>query len=91
MEDPGPFTDWSTIRRELAQRIREIREEIYGEHGGPLLAEALDIPFRTLLNYEDGAAIPASAILRFIEATRAHPHWLYTGEGEKYLPRSNVD
>ena len=30
----------------LARRVREIRSELYGEHGGPLLAEALHLPYR---------------------------------------------
>jgi DNA-binding transcriptional regulator YiaG len=78
-------SDWQSIKYDLAQRFREIREELYGEYGGPLLAAALGIPFRTVLNYEDGCTIPAQAILRFIEVTRAHPHWLLTGEGARYL------
>ena len=78
--------NWQTIKADLARRIREIREELYGEHGGPLLAEALQIPFRTWHNYEAGCTIPAQSILRFIEVTKAHPHWLLTGQGEKYLP-----
>ena len=77
-------SDWQTIKYDLARRIREVREEIYGENGGPLLAVALGLPFRTLLNYEDGCTIPAQAILRFIEVTKANPHWLLTGQGEHY-------
>jgi hypothetical protein len=79
--------NWQAIKADLARRVREIREELYGEHGGPLLAEALQIPFRTWHNYEAGCTIPAQSILRFIEVTEAHPHWLLTGQGEKYLPR----
>jgi hypothetical protein len=79
--------NWQMVKADLARRIRQIRAELYGEHGGPLLAEALQIPFRTWLNYEAGCTIPAQSILRFIEVTEAHPHWLLTGEGEKYLPR----
>jgi hypothetical protein len=81
---PGP-SDWQTIKYDLAQRFREIREELFGENGGPLLAGALGVPFRTVLNYEDGCTIPAHAILRFIEVTNAHPHWLLTGQGERYI------
>jgi hypothetical protein len=81
---PGP-SDWQTVKYELAQRFREIREELFGENGGPLLAGALVVPFRTMLNYEDGCTIPAHAILRFIEVTNAHPRWLLTGEGERYI------
>src|SRR5512144_430721 len=84
-EKYSPHSDWQTIKSDLTRRIREIREELYGEHGGPLLAEALRIPFRTWHNYEVGCTIPAQSILRFINITGAHPHWLLTGEGEKYL------
>jgi hypothetical protein len=85
MDKPIPDADWLAIKRELAQRIREVRLELYGAHGGPLLAEALRIPFRTWLNYENGCTIPAPSMLRFIELTKANPHWLLTGLGEKYL------
>jgi hypothetical protein len=89
MDNSIPSADWVGLKSELAGRIRQIREELYGAHGGPLLAEALKIPFRTWLNYEHGCTIPASSILRFIELTRSNPHWLLTGQGEKYLmPRS---
>jgi DNA-binding transcriptional regulator YiaG len=87
METSPRQSDWQTIKTDLARRFREIRQELYGEHGGPLLAGALGVPFRTVLNYEDGCTIPAQAILRFIEVTNAHPHWLLTGEGDRYLDR----
>jgi hypothetical protein len=50
-----------------------------------MLADALEIPFRTLYHYESGFTIPAPVILLFIEVTRVHPHWLLTGEGERFL------
>jgi hypothetical protein len=28
----------------LAGRLREVRHELYGEHGGPVLAQALEVP-----------------------------------------------
>ncbi len=87
MEKSSQHSDWQAIKNALAHRIREIRKELYGEHGGPMLADALDLPFRTWHNYEGGASIPAHAILRFIEVTDAHPHWLLTGEGARYLSR----
>jgi hypothetical protein len=90
METSTRQSEWQTIKFDLARRIREIRHELYGEHGGPLLAGALGIPFRTILNYEDGCTIPAQAILRFIEITHAHPHWLLTGQGEKYLRKEEA-
>lgn len=68
----------------LAQRVREIRLERFGEVGGPVLAEALGLPERTWANYESGVTIPALVILRFVEVTGANPRWLRTGRGEKY-------
>ncbi|MFO0910663.1 MAG: hypothetical protein U0794_20335 [Isosphaeraceae bacterium] len=88
MNEPSQRSaDWQAIKSGLAQRVREIREELYGLHGGPMLASALDVPYRTWHNYETGCTIPAPTILRFIEVTDAHPHWLLTGEGDRYLSR----
>jgi hypothetical protein len=75
------------IKNDLARRVREVREELYGAHGGPMLAEALGVPFRTWHNYEAGCTIPAQTILRFIMVTDANPHWLLLGEGERYRSR----
>jgi hypothetical protein len=68
--------------RVLAGRVCEIRRQVFGERGGPRLAEALGLPDRTWRNYEAGVTIPAPVILRFIEVCGASPHWLLTGEGE---------
>ena len=91
MDKPIPNSDRLAIKSSLARRIRQVREELYGEHGGPLIAEALQIPFRTWYNYENGCTIPATAILRFIELTGTTPHWLLTGCGEKYSFGSGFD
>jgi hypothetical protein len=68
----------------LFRRIREIRMEMFGEHGGPRLAERLGIPAKTWLNYESGVTIPAPVVLRFLAITKANPNWLLTGEGPRY-------
>jgi hypothetical protein len=73
--------------RRLAQRVRELRVERFGEGGGPLLAETLGLPERTWANYESGVSIPALVILRFVEVTGANPRWLRTGQGDKYGDR----
>ena len=70
----------------LAGRIREVRADVYGEHGVPPLSEALGLPARTWSNYEAGVAMPAIVMLRFIELTGADPHWLLTGDGPQYRP-----
>ena len=75
----------SQTRHWLAARVRAIRIEHFGEHGGHLLAEALGIPFRTWSNHEAGVTVPSEIILRFIDVTGANPHWLRTGIGGKYL------
>jgi len=85
MENAVPDSDWQTLKSDLAGRLRDVRVALYGENGGPLLAEALGIPFRTLHDYETGCTIPAHSILRFIELTGVHPHWLLTGDGEQFL------
>jgi hypothetical protein len=68
----------------LGRRLRQIRLELYGENGGPMLAEALHLPFRTWANYESGVTVPALVVLHFIELTGVCPHWLVTGEPPQY-------
>ena len=68
----------------LARRLRAVRRDLYGEHGGPLLAEALEIPVRTWVRYESGAPIPSLVLLRLIEVAGVEPRWLLTGEGQRY-------
>ncbi len=75
-------------KSDLADRLRVVRQELYGEHGGPLLAEALRLPFRTWLNYERGVTMPADVLLRFLAVTGADPHWLLAGEGDRYTGRA---
>jgi hypothetical protein len=75
---------WEDIRIGVAARIRAIRIEQFGAHGGPLLAESLNLPHREWLSYENGAMIPGQILLRFLEITDVQPHWLLTGEGERY-------
>jgi hypothetical protein len=68
----------------LARRLLEIRLEKYGEHGGPLMAEAIGLHARTWANYESGVTIQGLALLRFIDVSGVEPRWLPTGQGEKY-------
>jgi len=91
MDELIPERDWQAIKADVAARLREIRVALYGEHGGPLLAQALGIPFGKLHQYESGHTIPAHTILRFIEVTNAHPHWLFTGDGERFLNRDSLN
>ena len=73
-----------TAKASLSRRLREIRQELFGEHGGPELARRLSLPARTWYNYETGVTVPAEVLLAFIEQTGANPTWLLNGEGPKY-------
>jgi hypothetical protein len=66
---------------ELAQRLREIREDLYGGYGSRFLADALEIPLQTWLNYESGVVMPAEIVLQLIVMASVNPHWLLTGQG----------
>jgi hypothetical protein len=68
----------------LARRLVEIRRDLFGEDGIPVLAELLNIPAGTWMNFEAGITIPAPVILHFIEITRTEPFWLLSGEGNTY-------
>lgn len=72
------------ISSALSARLRAIREELFGKHGGPELARRLGIPARSWYNYETGVTIPAEVLLGFIEQTGANTTYLATGEGPKY-------
>src|SRR3954464_9863594 len=71
-------------KNSLAERLRAIRGELFGERGGPDLARRLGIPVRTWYNYETGVTVPAEIILRIVELTSVEPVWLLRGEGPKY-------
>jgi hypothetical protein len=72
------------VQRAIACRVREVRRARFGERGTAVLAALLDIPAGTWENYEAGCTIPAHTLLRFIELTGADPHWLRTGQGERF-------
>ncbi len=68
----------------LAERLRAIRAELFGERGGPELARRLGIPVRTWYNYEAGVTVPAEVVLRIIQLTSLEPSWLLNGKGPKF-------
>ena len=73
-----------TVKAQLSGRLREIRQELFGDHGGPELARRLELPARTWYNYETGVTVPAEVLLSFIEQTGTNPVWLLSGEGPKF-------
>jgi hypothetical protein len=71
----------------FAQRVRALREVLYGEQGAPALAGALGLPVSTWLGYEAGVTMPAPVILRLIEVTGASPRSLLTGGSGAFRSR----
>lgn len=74
----------SYLKTQISVRLRQIRLELFGEHGGPELARRLDLPARTWYNYETGVTVPAEVMLNFIDQTGLNPSWLLTGEGSVF-------
>ncbi len=72
------------VKAQISGRLREIRQELFGEHGGPELARRLNLPARTWYNYETGVTVPAEVLLSFIDQTGTNPVWLLSGQGPKY-------
>jgi hypothetical protein len=68
----------------LAERIRLIRVERFGEAGAAALAQKLGVPAATWANYEYGVTIPGPVLLQFLAITAVEPHWLLTGHGARY-------
>jgi hypothetical protein len=82
-------SEWERRQQlELADRLREIREDVCGEHGGRVLADALKIPTQTWLGYESGVGVPVKILLELMVMARVDHHWLLTGQGQKYVDRS---
>ena len=84
MDDQPNPCDQDRSKAAIAGRLRLIRSEIFGDHGGPELADQLRLPFRTWFNYESGVTIPGEVLLRFLEITDIEPLWLLGGEGPRY-------
>lgn len=84
MNDVERIAGSMPTRRSIAARLQQVRLEIYGENGGPLLARRLGIPWRTWAHYEAGVSIPAEVLLQFIELTGVEPRWLLRGTDEPF-------
>ncbi len=78
------------VKASISRRLREVRQELFGEHGGPELARRLSLPARTWYNYETGVTVPAEVLLAFIDQTGANPIWLLTGEGQHLRRESDA-
>jgi hypothetical protein len=72
---------------DLAERVRKIRVEVFGDNGVAILCQAMHITPQTWEHFEHGDTIPAWLILYFIEIAGVEPHWLLTGDGDRYRVR----
>jgi hypothetical protein len=88
MSVPEKSPSRSRVKRDLGERLRQVRTELYGEHGAPALARFLRVPERTWCNYENGVTIPGDILLELLTLTSAEPRWLLGGEGARF--RSNA-
>src|SRR4051794_29467361 len=84
MSDPQDSRSRLRAKQDLGERLRRVRTELYGEHGGPDLARLLGIPYRTWSNYEGGFTIPGEVLLALLDLTGVEPRWLLRGEGPAY-------
>ena len=84
--EPDPGTGLES-QSELGKRLRVIRQEVYGQHGVPMLADVLGLNSRDWLEAETQGNLAADVLLRFMVLTGAHPHWLLTGLGPVYQKR----
>jgi hypothetical protein len=75
---------WSASPGRLADRVVEIRSEVFGQDGSAVLAQRIGVPGHTWASYEAGASMPAEVILRFIHLMQVEPLWLLQGSGPKY-------
>lgn len=82
---------WAGHRAVLAKRLGRVREEFYGEHGEPILAEVLGLPTPTWENYESGVAIPGHILTHMLDVTDVKPHWLLRGEGPMFRASPDGD
>ena len=72
------------VKALISGRLKEIRHELYGEHGGPELVRLLGLPARTWYNYETGVTVPAEVLLSFIDLTGTNAVWLHSGDGSRF-------
>jgi hypothetical protein len=64
--------------REIIERVRAIRQERFGQDVASL-AEELNVPTRTWLNYEEGVTMPGVTMLGFLVTCEADPFWVLNG------------
>jgi hypothetical protein len=83
MSDEATADPLQEAKHTLADRLKALRLEIFGEHGGPEMARRLGLPVRTWYDCESGESIPGEILVLLVERTEVCPSWLLTGRGAK--------
>jgi hypothetical protein len=81
MSDETTSERLEELKVALATRLKALRLELFGDHGGPEMARRLDLPARTWYDCETGEAIPGEILVLLVERTQVCPTWLLTGRG----------
>lgn len=68
----------------ISDRLRELRERLFGPRGRARFARALGISPSTYNYYEKGRQPPADLLARAAEVTGARLEWLLTGRGDPF-------
>jgi phage repressor protein C with HTH and peptisase S24 domain len=68
------------------ERLRWIRERVFGRRSKTAFARKLGMTLMQYDYYERRASLPLESLPRVMELTRVHPKWLYSGQGEPFLP-----
>lgn len=85
----GGSSHLETCKTQLTERLRTLRLELFGDHGGPEMARNLGLPARSWYNYETGVTVPGHILSVIAERTEVNPLWLLTGCGPVLRPRDD--
>jgi hypothetical protein len=78
-------SEYRQVRRaEIARRLKEIRQQLHGDHGGAEFARRLGLPAGTWYGYEKGTTLPAEVLFDFIDLTSANPMYVLDGKEPIY-------
>ncbi|MDK1032164.1 MAG: LexA family transcriptional regulator [Planctomycetia bacterium] len=70
--------------KSTCDRLRALREEVFGARGRATFARAMGISPSTYIYYEKGRVPPSNILVAASQATGARLEWLLTGEGPRF-------
>lgn len=75
----------------ICERLRALREEVFGARGRATFARAINLSPSTYIYYEKGRVPPSDVLARAGEVTGARVEWLLTGEGPRFKVAPQAD